>query len=131
MIFVDSSAWFAAYVPNDPDYVAARNFLRDTTERLATTDYVVDETLTLLKARGEFRRALVLGHQLIVRGTAQLVWVQPSHVAEAWTIFQGFRDQGWSFTDCVSRVVMSQLGINKAFSFDAHFRQFGTVTVVP
>lgn len=40
-------------------------------------------------------------------------------------------DKQWSFTDCTSRVVMERLGIQKVFAFDDHFRQFGTVTVVP
>jgi uncharacterized protein len=35
--------------------------LRSSRERLVTTDYCVDETLTLLVARGEVRRALEAG----------------------------------------------------------------------
>lgn len=27
MIFVDTGAWFAAFVPNDPDYQAANEWL--------------------------------------------------------------------------------------------------------
>ena len=42
-----------------------------------------------------------------------------------------YRDKGWSFTDCTSYVVMERLGIETALAFDDHFRQFGTVTVVP
>jgi predicted nucleic acid-binding protein len=45
-------------------------------------------------------------------------------------VFQRFHDKEWSFTDCTSRVVMQRLGIQRAFAFDDHFRQFGTVTVV-
>ena len=42
-----------------------------------------------------------------------------------------FRDKNWSFTDCTSRMVMEKLAIGTAFAFDQHFRQFGTVSVVP
>ena len=49
----------------------------------------------------------------------------------SWLIFQQFRDKEWSFTDCTSYVAMQRLRIKSAFSFDHHFRQFGTVTVVP
>jgi len=52
-------------------------------------------------------------------------------VAQAWQVFATYRDKGWSFTDCVSRVVIERLGIATAFAFDVHFRQFGTLTVVP
>jgi uncharacterized protein len=61
VIFVDTSAWFAAYVPNDARHQAADEFLRATQDRLLTTDFVLDELLTLFKARGEFQRAIVLG----------------------------------------------------------------------
>ncbi len=50
---------------------------------------------------------------------------------EAWKVFAAYQDKGWSFTDCVSRVVMERMGIVSAFAFDEHFRQFGTVHVVP
>lgn len=46
-------------------------------------------------------------------------------------MFSTYQDKGWSFTDCVSRVVMGRLGIDTALAFDEHFRQFGTVNVVP
>lgn len=52
MICVDTGAWFAAFVPNDPDHVAADAWLEANREPLVTTDYVVDELLTLLKMRG-------------------------------------------------------------------------------
>ena len=57
MIFVDTGAWFAAFVPNDADHAAAAAWLETNTEVLVTTDYIVDELLTLLKMRGEYQRA--------------------------------------------------------------------------
>lgn len=52
-------------------------------------------------------------------------------IRETWQIFQHFADKEWSFTDGASRVVMEKLGITQAFAFDHHFRQFGTVQVLP
>jgi predicted nucleic acid-binding protein len=63
MIFVDTSAWFAAVVPTDSDHPHATRWLAANSEQLLTTDYVIDETLTLLRARGERQRAKVLGKQ--------------------------------------------------------------------
>jgi predicted nucleic acid-binding protein len=42
-----------------------------------------------------------------------------------------YSDKGWSFTDCTSRIVMERMKISTAFAVDHHFRQFGTVTVLP
>ena len=49
----------------------------------------------------------------------------------AWKVFEEFDDKNWSFTDCTSKVVMEQLGIEVAFAFDHHFHQYGTIRVVP
>ena len=131
MIFVDTGAWFASVIISDPDHDDAVRWLAQNREPLLTTDYVLDETLTLLRARGEADKALVLGEELLNEDFATLHFVEPFDIREAWLVFKKFADKEWSFTDCVSRVVMEKLGIATAFSFDHHFRQFGTVTVVP
>lgn len=131
MIFVDTGAWFAAFVPNDPDHAAADGWLAQNREPLLTTDYIVDELLTLLRKRHEHQRAVRLGESLLSGAVAQLEWVTPADVQAAWEVFRAFDDKGWSFTDCVSRVVIERLDIRTAFAFDAHFRQFGNVVVVP
>ncbi len=131
MIFVDTSAWFAAFVPNDPDAAAADAWLAANAERLVTTDYIVDELLALLKVRNEFERTRRLGARILDDSIARLEWMTPFDIQAAWSSFRGFQDKQWSFTDCVSRAVMQRLKIPAAFAFDDHFRQFGTVSVVP
>ena len=100
-------------------------------EPLSTTDFVLDETLTLLRARNETPRAVALGDQLLTEGWANLQFVSEAEIREAWQVFRTYVDKDWSFTDCTSKVVIEQLGLTTAFSFDQHFRQFGTVQVVP
>jgi predicted nucleic acid-binding protein len=131
LIFVDTGAWFAEFVPNDPDHAAADAWFLANSEPLVTTDFVLDELLTLLKIRGEYARALRLGEALRNGSIVQLEWVTRDDFDAAWTVFSTFRDKGWSFTDCTSRAVMQRLNIDTAFSFDAHFRQFGDINVVP
>jgi hypothetical protein len=131
VIFVDTGAWFAAFVPNDPDHPAADSWLTQNREPLVTTDYVLDELLTLLKRRGEFERAIRIGQAILDGAIARFEWISPNDLNSAWDIFRRFRDKGWSFTDCTSRVVMERLSIPVAFAFDEHFRQFGNIAVVP
>ena len=50
MIFVDTGAWFAADIANDGDHVAAAAWLERNDQPLLTTDYVLDELLTLMNA---------------------------------------------------------------------------------
>jgi predicted nucleic acid-binding protein len=131
MIFVDSGAWFASIVPIDADHEAASAWFTLNTEPLITTDYVIDETLTLMKARGESTRALQLGHAFFHGALTAVHYLTADDIHAAWEIFQRFSDKGWSFTDCTSKAVIEKLGVSSAFAFDRHFRQFGTVKIVP
>jgi predicted nucleic acid-binding protein len=74
---------------------------------------------------------LRLGQSILLEEVLEIVWITPADVRRAWEVFRAYRDKAWSFTDCVSFVVMERLGLRTAFAFDQHFRQFGIVTVVP
>jgi uncharacterized protein len=131
MIFVDTGAWFATLVPDDEFHPAAAEFMGANQEPLVTTDYVLDELLTLLKARGHPVRGEVFLQQVLEGNVTRLEWVAEDDFVQAFLIYQQYRDKSWSFTDCVSFVVIRRLAIKKTFAFDEHFKQFGTVTVVP
>jgi predicted nucleic acid-binding protein len=131
MIFVDTGAWFATFVPRDSDHSAACTWLDQNTKPLVTSDYIIDELLTLLRIRGEGLRALPAGHALLSEAIARIEWVSQQDVRIGWDYFSQHQDKGWSFTDCVSRAVINRLQIRVAFAFDKHFRQFGDLEVVP
>ena len=131
MIFVDTGAWFASVIPTDRDHEAAARWLSQNTQPLITTDHVIDETLTLLKARGQSMRAMFLGEQFF-RGTLSTVYyLTEADILQSWQIFRQFSDKDWSFTDCSSKVLIDKLRLPQAFAFDLHFHQFGSVEVVP
>jgi predicted nucleic acid-binding protein len=110
---------------------AAKRFDDQPHDEFVTSDYFIDELLTLLKARGNVDRAIEVGTSLFAGELAQIERVSNGDIGRAWEIFEKCRDKDWSFTDCVSLVMMQRLGITHAFAFDQHFRQFGTVTVSP
>ena len=130
-VLVDTSAWFALYVPDDQDHSSAFQWYEANNQPLLTTDYIIDELLTLLRFRGELRRSLDVAQDLTTTLEIPIERITPADFDAAIGVFQRFGDRRWSFTDCTSRVVMERLGIRQAFSFDEHFRQFGTVSVVP
>jgi predicted nucleic acid-binding protein len=131
VIFIDTSAWYASSSGRNVNHQEAKRFLTSVQERLVTSDYIVDETLTLFRSRGENQHAIAFGIEVIDRSFADIITITEQDFADAWDIFQRFADKAWSFTDCTSRVVMERLGIQRAFAFDDHFRQFGTVAVLP
>lgn len=132
MIFVDTSAWVAFLVGKDRelrrriDDVLAR-------ETAVTTDYVFDETLTLLSARGYRHVARDFGVWVLSErpGAAELHIVSPEQFDEGWRIFRDFRDKAWSFTDCTSFAVMKSRSLHRALALDEHFRQFPGIAVLP
>jgi uncharacterized protein len=131
VIFVDTSAWYASVVPDDENHRKAREWLDANTQSLVTTDYTIDETLTLLRVRGHAPLALAMGEALFGGELADIVLITEDDIQQAWRVFRQFRDKDWSFTDCSSKVVMERLAVTQAFSFDQHFRQFGSFNIVP
>ena len=131
MTFVDSGGRFATFVPSDRRHGEATRRFGWNTSPLITTDYVVDETLTLLRAGGELARAIAVADAFFSGELAMIHYITPEEIRAAWGVFRTFGDKQWSFTDCTSKVVMETLGLSTAYAFDHHFRQFGSVLIVP
>jgi predicted nucleic acid-binding protein len=132
MTFVDTGAWYAVLVPSDANHFPATSWYSSYSGPLLTTDYVIDETLTLLRSRGQRDLAIDWGTTMFGPASpAGIHYMSPTEIADAWDSFRRFADKDWSFTDCTSKVVMEAAGVTDAFTFDHHFRQFGTVRVVP
>ena len=131
MIFVDTGGWFAYLIPTDLDHATAAAWMIANRTPLLTTDYVIDETLTLLRSRGQNRIAVDFGTLVFAGQMATIHYLTSAEIAAAWNVFHRYADKYWSFTDCTCKVIMESFAITSAFSFDQHFRQFGTVSVVP
>ena len=131
MTFADTSGWYALFVPTDQYHAAASAWAKARHPDFVTTDYVIDETLTLMRSRGEYAVALAFGEEVFGGLLGDIHYVTRDEVAAAWDVFRRFDDKEWSFTDCTSKVVIEAAGVPEAFTFDHHFRQFGTVAVVP
>jgi uncharacterized protein len=125
MIFVDTSAWFALFASDDQNHAQASSWFGANSERLLTTDYVVDEALTLFRSKGQRAVALRFGKRVLEGDLVILHQIRHDDFLAAWEVFRKFDDKAWSFTDCTSKVVMERLGIPTAFAFDRHFAQFG------
>ncbi|HEY1602723.1 MAG TPA: PIN domain-containing protein [Pirellulales bacterium] len=129
MIFVDTSAWFARFVADDPDHARVAKWFEANDERLVTSDYCIDETLTLLIARKRPRLALQVGQQLFAQAICSIHFLTSDIINRAWILFQQQAASRWSFTDCTSKVVIDELGIRAAVASDVHFRAFGIVVL--
>ena len=131
-LFVDTGGWMACADAADPAHVraaAARDVALETGVSLVTTDFVVDEMLTLLRLRLGLAAAEAWWRQ--VDGSSRLRWerISVERFDKARQLFFRYRDKRFSFTDCTSFVVMQELKISRALATDRHFRQMGFQTV--
>ena len=117
--------------PSDPRHRELLEWLLRNPARLVTSDYVVDETLTLLRMRGERTRSVDLGRQFFDLRTVAVHRVDDSDLRRAWELFRDHPTRDWSFTDCTSRAVIERFHFKRALTFDHHFGQFGIVQLVP
>ena len=127
-LFVDTSAWLALNDKNDQHHKAALT-KSDTIKRqkieLITSDYIIDETLTIIRYRVSHKAAVVFGDSLIGSNIVTILNIREEERFKAWTLFKRYGDKDFSFTDCTSFVLMKKLRIEKAFAFDDHFVQTG------
>lgn len=88
MIFVDTAAWIAYRLPADEYHTPVRIWMHQNRQPLFTTDYIVDETLTLLRPHGESRRAILIGEFLFSGELAELYYLTEADIEAAWSIFK-------------------------------------------
>ncbi len=128
MIYIDTGAYLARYLAKDQYHDLAAAFweeLKTRNEGLVTSNFVLDETATLLGRRA--------GH---VFACNRLKAIYASNVLQIWRPerddelraidwFAKFSDQDVSFTDCISFALMKRAQIKHVFSFDRHFDTAG------
>lgn len=132
-LFVDTAGWMACGDANDPDHARACKSRDDWLRGggvLVSSDFVLDETLTLIRIRLGIDAAERWWQQ--VQGSHRLVWewVDATRVDKAQTWFLRWRDKDFSFTDCTSFVIMQERRIRQALTTDRHFALAG-FDVVP
>lgn len=132
-LFVDTSGFYALLVGQDDQHATAGQVLRQAAEqrrRFITTDYVLDETLTLLKARGQ--RSLIdqFVDRVLNSKACRIEWTDSARFAATVVFFLKRLDQEWSFTDCLSFRIMTELRLREALTKDAHFEAAGFVVLL-
>lgn len=134
--FVDTSFLIARFNRGDRHHREALAFLSEQGEPgadildLVLSDYVFDEIVTTLLFRGgRHEAAEASGRTILESESLGMLRVEPAVFDAAWTLFQERPDKRWSFTDCTSFVLMENLDIRQALTFDRTFREAGFATL--
>jgi len=124
-VFVDTGAWYALVDAKDPDHARVVPCFRDFQGRLVTSNFVVDEILTLVRFRLGWPVAHRLGAQLRSGRLSRVERISPKDEETAWSIFSSYGDKTFSFTDCTSFALVQRLELPLCLAIDADFRSFG------
>lgn len=126
--FVDTSFWCALYNSRDENNPRAMRLWETFVAapvQLFTSEYVFDETVTIVKRRMDHRSAVELGTAILQSRVVTIWEIDHNICIDSWQLFKTHADKGFSFTDCTSFVLMRSYGLNQALSFDRHFNQMG------
>lgn len=125
-VFVDTSALLSilnvADVNHSPAKAAWEGLLGSDTD-LVTHNYVLVETSALMLRRLGLEALRIFEADIVP--VLNVVWVTSDvHEAAVGAHLLAAR-RSLSLVDCVSFEVMRRAGLRSAFTFDAHFREFG------
>ena len=130
-LFLDTSAFAAIEDLDDANHMRAVEFREKIRQgktpfrTLYTSNYIVDEALTLLRFHCGHRVAVTFRKSLETSKLVRVLWVTEVLERAAWDIFEKRSDNEYSFTDCTSFALMNEEAIRNAFTFDEHFSQQG------
>ena len=127
-IFVDNAGCMECDDVADPAHIPARLATDAALEQgnvLITTDYLIDETMTLVRMRLGLTAAKSWWEQLDGSPRLRWEWIGMERVARARKAFFRYSDKTYSFTDCTSLVVMQELKLKNVLTTDRHFQQMG------
>jgi predicted nucleic acid-binding protein len=132
-IFVDTSGFFSLLSSRDDAHREAVKLLdmaRKTNQLFVTTDYIIDETATLLSARGVGHCAGILFDTVSSSQVCRIEWMDQERFAQTQIYFEKHLDHEWSFTDCFSFLIMKEFKLKNALTKDRHFKEAGYVPLL-
>ena len=128
VIFIDTGAFLARHLSKDQYHTRAAEFwdvIRRRNETCATSNFVLDETLTLLGRRAGYSFAAKRARNIYTSQSLMILRPDNKDELKAIDFFEKYSDHRLSFTDCVSIVLMQKSNIKRVFSFDHHFQVLG------
>jgi predicted nucleic acid-binding protein len=117
-LFVDTWGWLTLRDKRESQHEAVTSYYTNFQAQngeIFTTNFVLDETYTLLFKRLPFSQAeasMLLLDKAILNGQIQLVWITPERFSQTQVLRLKLQDKpNISFTDLSTMIVMAELGI--------------------
>lgn len=127
-LFVDTGAFIAITDKSDQYHSRATTYFGELLKAgrpLLTTNFVLDETYTMLKIRLGSGATITFGEAIQKSDQLEIITVDYEIEKRSWEIFKKYGDQAFSYTDCTSFATMQMHKMKNTFAFDTHFEIFG------
>jgi len=131
-VFFDTWGWAAIANKNDTHHEKTASFYKTFLLKKGvpvTTDYVLAETITLLRAKTDPDGVAVFIDTIIEavkNGMAVMERINEERWEKAWKMSKKYNDKPYiSFFDFSSFVVMKDLGVSQVLTADKHFEDVG------
>ncbi|MBI4586982.1 MAG: PIN domain-containing protein [Planctomycetes bacterium] len=111
MIYIDTGAFLSRHLKEDEHHQESSRAwenLRRRREPCYTSNFVLDETFTLLARRAGYRFAAERARNLLNSQLLVILRPEAEDELKAVDFFEKFSDQEVSYTDCISFVLMGR-----------------------
>ena len=128
-LFVDTWGWLALADRDEAKHKSALECYSERcrfTGRIVTSNFVLDELLTLSFSRLPFSEAAKFAKAVMTSPFVTIEWVTRERFASAMELRLKFSDKPKiSFTDLTSMTIMRELGITDVMTADSHLLHVG------
>jgi predicted nucleic acid-binding protein len=122
-IFADTFYYLALLNPRDAAHPRAVDVNKGASGRLVTTAYVLTEVADALSSTRDRPRFLVLLETLEADPDVTIVPASDDLFRRGIDLYRHRPDKDWPLADCISFVVMGDVGATEALTGDHHFQQ--------
>lgn len=124
--FIDSSAWIAYYLSDEPDHVRVKNLIKRLIKEgkvIVSSNDIIDETVTFLIYHKPFLAIKFIDFikKAILTGGIIQLWVDEEIQNQAFELVQKFMEHKLSLTDATTIALVKKFSIGSIISLDSDF----------
>lgn len=124
-VFADAFFYVALLNRHDEYHARVTDWVESFEGRIVTTQWVLTEVADAFAGSRIRQHLLRTFEALASHASTRIVEVSATHFAQGMKLYSARPDKGWSLTDCISFIVMSDEGLTEALTGDRHFEQAG------
>lgn len=133
-IFIDTSAWMAYYLSDEPDHIRIKNLIKGFIKEhtvIVTSNDIIDETVTnFIYIKSKIAEKFIqFIKEAITKNTVTQLWVDEEIQNDAFGLVQKFSEHKLSLTDATTAVLMKRFNFEAIISLDSDFAKIGLKTL--